>query len=733
MENLTVVYIHGIGNKPAPEIFKESWDKALFGTKMGARTRLAYWADIRYPQPIPPTGQKGSALAIAATADLRRPLSDAEIIEESKLLVPDTPEAQAFAEAAARQILNQESERAIRARQVQAKLRLLPDPVRGKITEWVTTTFIQDAAAYFFDAEQKAQIQQRLRQILIPEKGPYVVIGHSMGSIIAYDVLRQMENAGLEVPLLVTLGSPLAIEAVKDNVVKPWQVPQQVRSWKNFCDAFDAVAFDKDLNDDFDGSIVDLLIENAERRGGVFSFFDLNAAHSGVGYLSTKAVQQAVQEVVGTTFAQPIASFVIARDVAAEMAGPIKRIPVLIELSDEIAGATSVDKQKTLINKLQQLTNGSEEANIDPLRRYVAANLTPEEIDRLSAQYKNLPFARIWKNTQKRALLETSTHTVQAHTAQLGYGATGRGISWAILDTGINANHPHFYNYKNIVQQWDCTQVGEPPAGNATDRNGHGTHVAGIIAGTGRDEHETLRGMAPEAKLHIYKVLDDEGFGNDSWIIKALDHIASVNDSSPNLVIHGVNLSLGGSFDPTVYGCGHSPICRELRRLWRQGVVVCIAAGNEGRILIETLDGSAEVNLDLSIGDPANLEDAIAVGSVHKSQPHTYGISYFSSRGPTADGRAKPDLVAPGERIISANAHFSQNPQESEYVEMSGTSMACPHVSGIIAAFLSVRQEFIGYPDRVKEILLSHCTDLKRDRYHQGAGMPNLVKMLSRT
>jgi subtilisin family serine protease len=117
---------------------------------------------------------------------------------------------------------------------------------------------------------------------------------------------------------------------------------------------------------------------------------------------------------------------------------------------------------------------------------------------------------------------------------------------------------------------------------------------------------------------------------------------------------------------------------------------------------------------------------------VHRDQPYRYGISYFSSRGPTADGRAKPDLVAPGERIMSCNAEYGRR-GSPRYIEMSGTSMACPHVSGMIAALLSVRRAYRGRPDEVKRLLLRHCTDLGRDRYHQGAGIPNLMKMLMET
>jgi len=113
-----------------------------------------------------------------------------------------------------------------------------------------------------------------------------------------------------------------------------------------------------------------------------------------------------------------------------------------------------------------------------------------------------------------------------------------------------------------------------------------------------------------------------------------------------------------------------------------------------------------------------------------------YGVSYFSSKGPTGDGRLKPDLVAPGEKILSCAAGKKrgdikeETKEDCDYVEDSGTSMAAPHVSGVIAAFLSVRREFIGQPEKVKEIFLSTATDLRRDRYFQGSGLVDLMRAI---
>jgi serine protease AprX len=133
----------------------------------------------------------------------------------------------------------------------------------------------------------------------------------------------------------------------------------------------------------------------------------------------------------------------------------------------------------------------------------------------------------------------------------------------------------------------------------------------------------------------------------------------------------------------------------------------------------------------LTINDPGNADLAITVGSTHRDSPYTYGVSYFSSKGPTGDGRLKPDLVAPGERILScSSSNKNGNNTTNTYVEDSGTSMAAPHVSGVIAAFLSIRREYIGNPEKVKEVFLSTASDLGRNCYFQGRGLVDLMRAI---
>jgi len=708
---VNIVYIHGIGNKVPPRLLKEQWDRALFGAPAEERTRLAYWADLFHPEPLPP-GQTGArASAVAAVAE-----HDDQIAEYG-------PKAKAFAKSLEAKL------RAPAPRGKSAKV--LPPFLRRTLTKWITKEFIRDVAAYFYDDAMKRAMKARLAELLIPERAPYLVIAHSMGTVIAYDVLHALAGEG-RVRDLITIGSPLGIAEVEDHVRRPLAVPKGLKSWWNFADASDPIALDRKIANDYapKGTIKDIEVDNPHQK--LLQFW---SAHSIDGYLQTTPIHERVEAVAGPSARVTAARSVVARNVAEDSLDPEDRTEILIELDDKIAGADLDKKRAGIVAEIGRIAGRNRtDAQIDPLRHFVAASLTPAEIDKLAVAHESLGVFRIWKNERKRSLVESVARALQVNTARAGYRADGRGISWAVLDTGVNPRHPHFATHKNVVAHYDCTVPGKPPLPNkGIDRDGHGTHVCGILAGQGTGRYGELAGMAPRVELHVYKVLADDGFGNDSWIIKALDHIAAVNETSASLQIHGVNLSLGGPFDATVYGCGFTPVCKELRRLWRQGVVVCLAAGNEGRVTVETADGEQDLNFDLSIGDPANLEEAISVGSVHKDQPHRYGVSYFSSRGPTADGRPKPDVVAPGERVISADAAFARGDPKTWYVEMSGTSMACPAVSGMLAAFLSVRREFIGAPDDVKRFITKHATDLGRDRYHQGAGLANLVRMLMET
>jgi subtilisin family serine protease len=172
-------------------------------------------------------------------------------------------------------------------------------------------------------------------------------------------------------------------------------------------------------------------------------------------------------------------------------------------------------------------------------------------------------------------------------------------------------------------------------------------------------------------------------------------------------------------------------------RLIKTGVVVVVAAGNTGYGKVGAEQRITKVGLANTINDPGNSALAITVGATHRDSPHIYGVSYFSSKGPTGDGRLKPDLVAPGERITSCAAGMYLESEGGDipddlpaYIDDTGTSMAAPHVSGAIAAFLSIRREFIQRPDEVKRIFLDSATPLGRERYFEGRGLVDLMRAI---
>jgi subtilisin family serine protease len=431
----------------------------------------------------------------------------------------------------------------------------------------------------------------------------------------------------------------------------------------------------------------------------------------------------------------------------AAMAAARKLIEDAIQSAGEDPGGQSIHEAKSRLS-----------------HQYLFARLKGDVIKEIVRRNDCLgrPIFRIWPDFEIRPLINKSISTVKADAARVSFSAFGKDIVWAVLDSGIQADHPHFAQYDNVLQTGpleprDFTDENAP----LRDGLGHGTHVAGIIAGqlnsvNGTPVHAVTRyrdeegkvvrelvtvsgmaGMAPQCKLLSLKVLDGEGKGEASNLIAALHYIQELNGYGRRLVVHGVNMSVGYSFEPEWFACGQSPLCVEVEQLVRSGVVVVVAAGNTGYGYNETeFSGPTAAGLGVTINDPGNADLAITVGSTHRDMPHVYGVSYFSSKGPTGDGRSKPDLVAPGEKILSAAAGATRKTAaenvdgDPDYVEDSGTSMAAPHVSGVVAGFLSVRREFIGKPDRVKDIFLSTATDLKRDRHFQGHGLVDMMRAI---
>jgi hypothetical protein len=274
-----------------------------------------------------------------------------------------------------------------------------------------------------------------------------------------------------------------------------------------------------------------------------------------------------------------------------------------------------------------------------------------------------------------------------------------------------------------LVEQFiEIDPVVTPPRGN------HGTHVAGIIGasrgpqnGKRKTQNYLADGMCPDINFYDFRVLAKTIEDTEFAIIAALQYLRYLNDRHSYLMVHGANLSLSIPHDVRNFACGRTPICNECERLVESGVVVVAAAGNLGYQSFDTKDGSYEGYTAFSITDPGNADGVITVGATHRYKPHTYGVSFFSSRGPTGDGRLKPDLVAPGERIESCLPN-------NEWGELDGTSMAAPHVSGAAAMLMGRYDELIGEPQRIKRILCESATDLGRERSFQGHGMLDVLR-----
>jgi serine protease AprX len=301
--------------------------------------------------------------------------------------------------------------------------------------------------------------------------------------------------------------------------------------------------------------------------------------------------------------------------------------------------------------------------------------------------------------------MERTGASVGATAARQEFGYDGAGIGVAVIDSGAAWHDDLSANGgpQRVVYFADYVKTHKSPY----DDHGHGTHVAGIIAGNGFDSGGARTGIAPAASLVVLKVLDKTGRGLVSDVIAALDHVVALR-STYNIRV--VNLSVAA---PVVDSYEVDPLTLAARRAVEAGLVVVAAAGNQG----EGATGRAQYG---GIAAPGNAPWVLTVGA--SSHAGTIdraddAIARFSSRGPTAiDYLAKPDLVAPGVGIESLSAPGSRLyndlspyllagtvPTELPYLSLTGTSMAAPVVTGTVALMLQANPSLT--PNAVKAIL----------------------------
>lgn len=299
---------------------------------------------------------------------------------------------------------------------------------------------------------------------------------------------------------------------------------------------------------------------------------------------------------------------------------------------------------------------------------------------------------------------EDQLTAVEADVAWNTYGLTGTGIGVAVIDTGIAAHD----DLAGRVVYSQSFVSGDSSTG---DKFGHGTHVAGLIGGSGADSGSgyarTYWGMASNVNFINLRVLDQNGLGTDSAVIAAIQKAIALKNTYN---IRVINMSLGRD----VYeSYTLDPVDQAVEAAWKAGIVVVVAAGNNGRY--------AATNGFGTIGVPANDPAVITVGATRTLQTETRvddTIASYSSKGPSViDHIVKPDLVAPGNRLVSLRAAGStldtaypqyrltpSNSNTPEYYVLSGTSMATPVVSGAVALMLQQTPSLT--PDQVKVRLM---------------------------
>jgi serine protease AprX len=261
---------------------------------------------------------------------------------------------------------------------------------------------------------------------------------------------------------------------------------------------------------------------------------------------------------------------------------------------------------------------------------------------------------------------------------------SARDLVAAVLDTGIDGLHADLDGGK-ILAAANCLASCAAVSGTPTDSNGHGTHIAATIAGSGEGRADRLyRGVAPAAALVSVQVLGADGSGNLSSLIAALDWVRA------HRAEYGIEV-VNASFGTDACANGTDAASQAVNSAVADGLVVVVSAGNEGPERCR-------------IGIPAAAASAITVGAMSDPSRGGFALAPFSTRGPTLDGRIKPDVLAPGVGIVSAASGSSNG-----YVAYSGSSMAAPFVAGV--ALLMLEAGPAQTPGQVKARLTATAVD----------------------
>src|SRR6202007_2370011 len=309
--------------------------------------------------------------------------------------------------------------------------------------------------------------------------------------------------------------------------------------------------------------------------------------------------------------------------------------------------------------------------------------------------------------------LNNTTAAVKAPVAW-SQGLDGPGITLALIDSGIHDSDDlkDAKGHSRILYNQDFI------GGGPDDQYGHGTHIAGILGGSGKDSictkcTVTYRGVAPGISFVNLRALDKNGRGTDTSVINAIPAAIQLKNTYN---IRVINLSLGR---PVYESYTQDPLCQAVEQAWNAGIVVVVAAGNNGRTNYSVLNGYGTITA------PGNDPRVITVGAMNtKGTPDRSDdvMTSYSSKGPTAiDHIVKPDLVAPGNRVVSlqtggylqknypgnrATLSYYQTTNSTntsdKYFILSGTSMAAAVVSGGAALVIQKNPTFT--PDQVKAL-----------------------------